>query len=148
MINFFMNIYSGMVEEHTAHSLEDSVKNIECNVAALWEESCHYENASLETLKKFAAYGVQIIETKVTLSKTMIHDRHRWKNMEMRSAQIPRTWDDRLLVLEFLELLATLYVRQTSDCIISLYWQVLYLYIYRLIYYMHAKLKGSYLKNV
>ncbi|KAI7853072.1 hypothetical protein BDC45DRAFT_175519 [Circinella umbellata] len=81
---------SGMVEEHTTHSLEDSVKILECNVAALREEACHFENASLETFKKVGAYGVQIIETKVTLSKTMIHDKNRWKNIEMRSAQIPK----------------------------------------------------------
>lgn len=110
-----MNIYSGMAEEYTAHSLEGSVKILERNVAALREEACHYENASLETFKKLGAYGVQIIETKVALSKTMVHDKHRWKNIEMRSAQIPKTWDDRLLILEYLELLATLYVRQTCD---------------------------------
>lgn len=110
-----MNIYSGMVEEHTTHSLEDSVKILECNVAALREEACHYENASLETFRKLGAYGVQIIKTQVTLSKTMIHDKNRWKSIEMRSAQIPRTWDDRLLILKYLELLGTLYVRQTGD---------------------------------
>ncbi|KAG0778951.1 hypothetical protein G6F22_010924 [Rhizopus arrhizus] len=101
---------SGMVEEHTTHSLEDSVKILECNVAALREEACHYENASLETFRKLGAYGVQIIKTQVTLSKTMIHDKNRWKSIEMRSAQIPRTWDDRLLILKYLELLGTLYI--------------------------------------
>lgn len=110
-----MNIYSGMVEEHTTHSLEDSVKILECNVAALREKTCHYENASLETFKKIGAYGIQIIKMQVTLGKTMIHDKHRWKSIEMWSAQIPRTWDDRLLILECLELLGTLYVRQTGD---------------------------------
>ncbi|CEG66171.1 hypothetical protein RMATCC62417_02799 [Rhizopus microsporus] len=82
---------SGMVEEHTTHSLEDSVKILECNVAALREKTCHYENASLEMFKKIGAYGIQIIKTQVTLGKTMIHDKHRWKSMEMWSAQIPRT---------------------------------------------------------
>ena len=104
-----------MVEEHITHSLEDSMKILECNVAALREEACHYENASLETFKKLSAYGIQILKMQVTLSKTSIHDKHRWKNIGMRSAQIPRTWDDRLLLLEYLELLGTLYVRQTGD---------------------------------
>ncbi|ORE09260.1 hypothetical protein BCV72DRAFT_287715 [Rhizopus microsporus var. microsporus] len=98
-----------MVEEHTTRSLEVSVKILECNIASLREEACHYENASLETFEKLGAYGVQIIKTQVALSKTIIHDKHRWKNIEMRSAQIPRTWDDRLL-LEYLELLGTLYI--------------------------------------
>lgn len=106
----FMNIYSGMVEEHTIHSLEDSMKILKCNVAALIQEACHYENASLETFKKLDVYGIQIIKMQVTLSKTMTHDRHRWKNIEMRSAQIPRTWDDCLLMLKYLELLGTLYI--------------------------------------
>lgn len=108
---FFINIYSGMIEEHTTHSLEDTMKILECNVAALREEACHYENASLETCDKLDAYGVQIIKTQVALSKTMIHDKRCWKNIEIRAAQIPRTWDDRLLLLELLELLGTLYVR-------------------------------------
>ncbi|GAA5815317.1 hypothetical protein MFLAVUS_008823 [Mucor flavus] len=55
------------------------------------------------------AYGIQITKTQVTLSKTMFHDKHRWKNVEMRSVQIPRTRNDRLLLLEYLELLGTLY---------------------------------------
>lgn len=69
----------------------------------------------LETFKKLGAYGVQIIETKVTLCKTMVHDKNHWKNIELRSAQIPKTWNDRLLMLEYLELLGTLYVRQTGE---------------------------------
>ncbi|KAI8973815.1 hypothetical protein BDF20DRAFT_978379 [Mycotypha africana] len=109
-----MKIYSGMLEEHTTHSLEDSLKILECNVASLRWQASHYENASLETFKKLGAYGLQIIKTQVTLSKTTIHDKNRWKNIEMRSAQLPRSWDDRLMLLEFLELLATLYVRQTD----------------------------------
>lgn len=66
-----------MVEEHTTHSLEDLVKILECNVAALREEACHHQNASLETFKKLGAYGIQIIKTQATLSKTMMHDKNR-----------------------------------------------------------------------
>ncbi|KAI9480316.1 MAG: hypothetical protein EXX96DRAFT_537600 [Benjaminiella poitrasii] len=95
----FIEFMCGMVEEHTTHSLEDSAKILECNVATLREEAYHYENASLETFKKLGAYGIQIIETKVTLNKMMIHDKHRWKNIEIWSAQKPKTWDDRLLAL-------------------------------------------------
>lgn len=110
-----MNIYSGIIEEHLTHSLEDCIKILECNVAALRQEACHFENSSLETFRELGAFGVQIIKTKVTLSKTMLYDQKRWKNVEVRSAQIPRTWDDRLLLLGYLELLGTLYVRQTGD---------------------------------
>src|SRR6478735_1530956 len=84
-----MNIYSGMVEGHTTHSLQDSVKVLECNFASLREEACHYENASLEIFEKLGAYGVQITKTQVTLSKTMVHDKHCWKNIEMRSVLYP-----------------------------------------------------------
>ncbi|KAL9542023.1 hypothetical protein MBANPS3_008822 [Mucor bainieri] len=101
---------SGMMEEHTTHSLEDSVKILECNVAALREEATSYQNASLSTFKKLGAYGLQIIKTQATLSKTLYHDKQHWKNVELRTAQIPTTWDDRLLLLEYLELLATLYI--------------------------------------
>ncbi|KAG2207221.1 hypothetical protein INT47_012274 [Mucor saturninus] len=97
------NYYCGMAEEHTRYIIEDSMKILECNVASLRKEACHFENASLETFKKFSAYGVQIIKTQVTLTKTRIHDKQRWKNIEMRSAQISRTWDDRLLLLEYLD---------------------------------------------
>lgn len=84
-----MNIYSDMVEEHTTHSLEDSIKILEYNVVTLREEACHYESTSFETFKK-----------PVTLTKTTIHDNHRCKNIERRSTQIPGTWDDRLLMLK------------------------------------------------
>lgn len=104
-----------MIEEYTTHSLEDSVKILECNVAALREKARHYQNASLETFKKLGACSIQIIKTQVTLSKTMMHAKNRWKNIEMRSAQIPTTWGDCLLLLDFLELLGTVYVRQTCD---------------------------------
>ncbi|KAI7893714.1 uncharacterized protein EV154DRAFT_479012 [Mucor mucedo] len=92
---------TGMVEEHTRYIIEDSMKILESNLASLREETCHFENVSLETFKEFSAYGVTL---------TKIHDKQRWKNIEMRSSQIPRTWDDRLLLLEYLELLGTLYI--------------------------------------
>ncbi|KAG2223537.1 hypothetical protein INT45_000857 [Circinella minor] len=80
---------SDMVEQHTTHSLGDSVKILECNVTALREKVCSFMKMDpWKHLSKLSAYGVQIIETKVTLSKTMIHDKHRWKNIEMQLRSI------------------------------------------------------------
>ncbi|CAO3638361.1 unnamed protein product [Mucor hiemalis] len=103
---------SGMVNEHTSHSIGDSLKILECNVAALKKELIHYENAALALFKSLGVYGVQIIKTQVTLSKMTVQDGSYWRNIELRSAQIPTTWGDRFLMLQYLELLCTLFVRK------------------------------------
>ncbi|KAI7853074.1 hypothetical protein BDC45DRAFT_175528 [Circinella umbellata] len=101
---------SGMIKENTTHTIEDTIKTLECNVAALRKEASHYNNATLETFKKLSTYGIQVIKTNVVLSKTSMVNKDKWKHVQIRNAQIPTTWNDRLLLLEYLELLATLYI--------------------------------------
>lgn len=91
--------YLGMIEERASHSIGDSLKILECNIAALRKELIHYENASLKLFKSLGAYGIQVIKTQVTLSKMTVQDGSSWRNIELRSAQIPTTCDDHLLML-------------------------------------------------
>ncbi|KAG1582668.1 hypothetical protein G6F48_009009 [Rhizopus delemar] len=101
---------SGRLKEHTSHTIEDSLKVLECGVAALKKEAIHYKNASLDTFKKLKVYSVQIIKTQVTLSELSLFNESHWKFVEKRSAKLPTNWNDRLEMIQYLELLATLFV--------------------------------------
>ena len=101
---------SGILKEHTTHSIEDSLKVLECSVASLRREAANYKFSSLETFKRLNTYGIQMIKSKITLSKTSMYNENTWKHVEMRTAQIPTTWHNRIILLEYLELLATLFV--------------------------------------
>jgi hypothetical protein len=101
---------SGRLKEHTTHTIEDSLKILECGVAALKKETIHYKNASLETFKKLKVYSVHVIKTQVTLCEMSLSDKDHWKFVEKRSATLPTDWDDRLGLIQYLELLATLFV--------------------------------------
>ncbi|KAG1623741.1 hypothetical protein G6F45_010687 [Rhizopus arrhizus] len=100
---------SGRLKEHTSHTIEDSLKVLECGVAALKKEAIHYKNASLDTFKKLKVYSVQIIKTQVTLSELSLFNESHWKFVEKRSAKLPTNWNDRLEMIQYLELLATLF---------------------------------------
>ncbi|CAO3672392.1 unnamed protein product [Rhizopus stolonifer] len=100
---------SGRLREHTTHTIEDSLKILECGVAALKKESIHFKNASLETFKKLKVYSFHVIKTQVTLSEMYLSDKDHWKFVEKRSATLPNNWRDRLGLIQYLELLATLY---------------------------------------
>ncbi|KAI7850563.1 hypothetical protein BDC45DRAFT_446841, partial [Circinella umbellata] len=115
---------SGILKEHTTHTIEDSLKILECSVASLRREAANYKFSSLETFKKLNTYGIQIIKSKITLSKTSLYNKNQdqathpshiflddtWKHVEMRTAEIPTTWHNRIILLKYLELLATLSV--------------------------------------
>ncbi|KAG1136842.1 hypothetical protein G6F37_011750 [Rhizopus arrhizus] len=99
----------GAIKENTAHTIEDSLKILECSVSALRKEVAHYKNASLETFKKLKVYSLQVIKTQVTLSETSLYDKNYWKFIEKRSAKLPTNWNDRLCFVQYVELLATLF---------------------------------------
>ncbi|KAG2222626.1 hypothetical protein INT45_008290 [Circinella minor] len=67
-------------------------------------------NIELVVVESSSKYGIQVIKTKVVLSKTSMVNKDKWKYVQVSTAQIPTTWNDRLLFLEYLELLATIYV--------------------------------------
>ncbi|KAI7850565.1 hypothetical protein BDC45DRAFT_546567 [Circinella umbellata] len=67
---------SGILKEHTTHTIEDSLKILECSVASLRREAANYKFSSLETFKKLNTYSIQIIKSKITLSKTSLYNKN------------------------------------------------------------------------
>jgi hypothetical protein len=70
------------MKENMTHSIEDSLKLLECGVSALRKELTHYPNTSLATFRKLKVFSLQIIKTQVTLSEVSLHDKQRWKFIE------------------------------------------------------------------
>ncbi|KAI8970145.1 hypothetical protein BDF20DRAFT_889586 [Mycotypha africana] len=85
---------SGAIKENTSHTIEDSLKILECSVSALKKEVAHYKNASLKTFKRLKVYSLQVIRTQVTLSEMSLYDKNYWKFIEKRSAKLPTNWND------------------------------------------------------
>ncbi|KAI7895280.1 uncharacterized protein EV154DRAFT_559695 [Mucor mucedo] len=100
---------SGRLKEHTTHTIEDSLKILECGVATLKKEAMHYKNASVSTFKRLKVFSVQVIKTQVTLLELSLYDESHWSFVEKRSAKLPTNWNDRLQIVQYLELLATLF---------------------------------------
>ncbi|KAI7855411.1 hypothetical protein BDC45DRAFT_568305 [Circinella umbellata] len=87
---------------------KNTVKILECATSLLVHQQLKYKNAFIETFKKLRVFSIHAIKNKITLSSTMLCDRHSWNHIELRSATIPSTWTNRLEVLKYFELLATL----------------------------------------
>lgn len=73
-------------------------------------EMLRYKYASFETMKKRQIYGLHLIENKVTLTSTNIINKKKWGFLEIRSAIIPKQWNDRKLFIKIFELLLALKV--------------------------------------
>ncbi|KAG2219518.1 hypothetical protein INT45_002835 [Circinella minor] len=99
---------SGGLSEDVTHSIEDTLKTIECATAALVSAATKYKNASVKTFRKLKVYSIHVIKNTMTLTETTLHDQHTWKRVELRSCNIPTTWTYRYYMLEYLELLAKL----------------------------------------
>jgi hypothetical protein len=87
-----------------------SVKLIsECN-GALYYILSQFNKCSFETALKRSTYGIQIIKNTATLSRMNLKNDLLWKFVELRSAQVPTSWNDRFDWVKMFELLATLYL--------------------------------------
>jgi hypothetical protein len=102
--------YSGILKEHTTHTIEDSLKILECSMSALRKEASHYKNASKKTFEELKVFSVHVVTTQVTLCEMSFHDENNWKVLETRTAKLPTNWNDRICLVQYLELLATLFV--------------------------------------
>lgn len=96
--------------EYIDHSVEDTWKLIIMTTNALRNEILKYQDASIETAKGLAAFGLQCICDRITLIKTSLFGPSKWQVVELRSATIPVTWDSRIDLMSVFELLATLQV--------------------------------------
>ncbi|KAI8147861.1 hypothetical protein BJV82DRAFT_664207 [Fennellomyces sp. T-0311] len=99
---------SGPVGEKVVHTIEDTLKIMECTTASLSAIAAKYRHASITTLKKLRVYSVHLIKNKMTLSYTSLNDAYSWRRMDLRTAEIPTKWLDRIDMIRYFELLATL----------------------------------------
>ncbi|KAI9331643.1 hypothetical protein BD770DRAFT_416449 [Pilaira anomala] len=102
--------YSGQFKENTKHSIEDTLKILECGISSSRKEAAHSNDASLSKFLKLNVYGVHVIKSQVTFSEISLDDETHWKCIELRNAKLPTAWSDRVNLVQYMELLATLYV--------------------------------------
>ncbi|KAI8333602.1 hypothetical protein BC941DRAFT_473351 [Chlamydoabsidia padenii] len=100
---------SGILKERTAHTIEDCLKLLECSVKSLQKEAMLNKDASMKTFGKLKVFAIQVIKNQVTLSEVHMNDQKSWCFVEKRTATLPSTWDDRILLVRYLELIATLF---------------------------------------
>ncbi|ORX55536.1 hypothetical protein DM01DRAFT_1021688 [Hesseltinella vesiculosa] len=101
---------SGGLEESVPHTLDDSIKLIECSTMALSQEASARKDCSWNLFKNVKVLCIQVICSQITLSVTQFLDRSKWKHLQLRSAQLPSKWQHKILIVKFAELLATLYL--------------------------------------
>ncbi|KAG1471357.1 hypothetical protein G6F56_002170 [Rhizopus delemar] len=94
--------------EHIDHSIEDTWKLITLTTNSLRNEILKYQDASIETAKSLTAFGIQCICDKIALIKTSLFSPTKRQVVELRSANIPVTWDSRMNLMSVVELLAIL----------------------------------------
>jgi hypothetical protein len=96
--------------EDVAHTVDDTVKQIESTTGALKLELMKNLSASFETIKRREVLGVPCIVDKITLTPTSLNDRKVYKVLELRSALIPVRWNEHKKWVNFLELMVTVQV--------------------------------------
>lgn len=106
-------------KEDIDHSVGDTMKLIKMATSSLRSGILKYPNASIETAKGLAVFGVQCICDKITLTKYSLHDSRKWEVLELRSATILVTWNSRFSLVHVFELLATLQVSSLKVKIID-----------------------------
>ncbi|KAG0176617.1 hypothetical protein DFQ29_005883 [Apophysomyces sp. BC1021] len=100
---------SGKLKERTVHTIEDCLKLLECGVFSLRKEAILNKNSSIATFKKLKVFGIQVIKNQVTLSELYMNDKKSWNFIEKRTATLPSSWHDRILLIQYLELVATIF---------------------------------------
>lgn len=106
--SFFLN--SGQPKERTVHTIEDCLKLLECGVSSLKKEAVRSKNTSIATFKKLKVFAIQMIKSQVTLSELFMNDQKSWWFIEKQTATLPSSWNDCILFVQYLELVATLFV--------------------------------------
>ncbi|KAF7729649.1 hypothetical protein EC973_004022 [Apophysomyces ossiformis] len=105
---------SGIEKEDVQHTIEDTLKILDCSTSSLLLTASKYKNCDFELFKKLNIFCLHIIRDKITLLATRVHDGAQWEHVEVRSAIIPTMWSKRLLWIRVLELYATLMVQLTE----------------------------------
>ncbi|ORZ07374.1 hypothetical protein BCR42DRAFT_397289 [Absidia repens] len=89
--------------------IEDYLKLLECGISPLAKEVVSNKESTTATFKKLKVFSIQVIKNQVTLSELYMHDPTSWCFVEKRTSTLPSSWNDRLLLIPYLELVATLF---------------------------------------
>ncbi|KAF7725451.1 hypothetical protein EC973_009625 [Apophysomyces ossiformis] len=81
---------SGISQENVPHTLDDTIKLLECSTKSLLSEASVRKEASFESFKKMKVYCLH--------------------HVEVRSAVVPTRWNERILWVKYFEMLATLMI--------------------------------------
>ncbi|KAI8076922.1 hypothetical protein BDF21DRAFT_342261, partial [Thamnidium elegans] len=90
------------------HTIEDSIKLMECAAICLKQDMNKYEKGSFETMLKRKIFCLQFIENKITLLSMKVLRNGKWACVTERSAAVPRKWEDRKYWLPVMELIMKL----------------------------------------
>ncbi|ORZ05638.1 hypothetical protein BCR42DRAFT_300841, partial [Absidia repens] len=96
------------IEPDNDHAEEDTLKLMECTSRCLKHEMHQYHQASWTTFGQRQLFTVHSIGNKLTLLSTRRLTDDQWCFVEVRSAIVPRLWDDRYYFFRVMELLLTL----------------------------------------
>ncbi|KAI7848571.1 hypothetical protein BDC45DRAFT_540859 [Circinella umbellata] len=114
-----MESSSGYSKENINHSMEDTWKLILMMTDSLCNELMKYQGAKFTDAQELATFGIQCICDQITLIKATMFDARRWQIIELQSAKIPITWDDRSNYMQVFELIATLHWRHTYKVVMQ-----------------------------
>ncbi|KAI7890850.1 uncharacterized protein EV154DRAFT_543952 [Mucor mucedo] len=100
---------SGKIQESTVHTIEDCLKLLVCGISSLRKEAILNKNSSIATFKKLKVFGLKSILNQVALSKLYFNNVTRWNSVEKRIATLPSSWDNIIILVKYLELIATIF---------------------------------------
>lgn len=106
---FFIECSSGFEKEKVNYFLDDTLKLlVECSNPLL-NTIKQNKKASIDTMTKKCALGIQVIKQILTLTKMTLSKSGKWKLVELWSACVPTSWELRGNWNPLFEMLATIY---------------------------------------
>ncbi|KAI9492798.1 hypothetical protein BDB00DRAFT_764871 [Zychaea mexicana] len=82
-------------EIDNGHTIEDTLKIVECSIQCLKMDMISNKLASISTFQKRQVLGLHYVGDKLSLTSTKLLNNGRYSHVLLRSAVIPRTWHDR-----------------------------------------------------
>ncbi|KAG0734341.1 hypothetical protein G6F57_016114 [Rhizopus arrhizus] len=104
-----MESSSGEHKENVKHTEDDTLKQIHSSITMLKTDINNHRNAAFSTMCQIETFGIHCVKKETTLSKTKLNGATGgYIYQEIRSAEIPVTYEERHKWLKMADLLATL----------------------------------------
>lgn len=108
-INWVFNTNSS--DNDKGHSMEETIKLIECIIRILKVVKTKNGSASIDTFKKYKICSYLYSTDKIRMMSTSLVDKEQWSYVFVLDTPIPRTWEDHFSWVKVLELVLCLKVR-------------------------------------